>query len=231
MSSLVQGWWDPTSGFYTDLGITPATNGQAVEQWNDRSGNSNNAIQTTAGARGIYTTGLLNGLAGLLLDGVDDNMLITSMTGIYSCFVVANCNRTDFSTGGHYDGLFTDGANKDGWVQGNGDASGGTTLYGNTSGTYGARTLRVGGTSRIQSTGVNPPGAQFAPMLTYKSVSCVMTNPRTGSFNIGWTGLGTRFWSGNVIEVIAFNVQLTSIQIDNLCLYARDRYAISINQT
>jgi lysophospholipase L1-like esterase len=59
----------PNNGVYTDAGTTLATNGQTVEQWNDQSGNARNMTQATAGLRPVYTTGLLNGLSGVVFNG------------------------------------------------------------------------------------------------------------------------------------------------------------------
>jgi len=68
--SMVQTeWWydasDATTVF-TDAGVTPATNGQTVRQWNNKNGLlGRNLSQATAGNRPTYSTGLLNSLAGI----------------------------------------------------------------------------------------------------------------------------------------------------------------------
>ena len=58
-------WVSDISGVYTDLGVTPATNGQTIQQWNDLSGKGNHLIQNTAGSRPTYTTNSQNGLPGI----------------------------------------------------------------------------------------------------------------------------------------------------------------------
>lgn len=55
-------WFKADVQVYSDLGSTPATNGASVEQWNDQSGNGNNATQTTSGNRPVYATNSINGL-------------------------------------------------------------------------------------------------------------------------------------------------------------------------
>jgi hypothetical protein len=39
---------------YNDTGVTIATNGQTVQQWNDQSGNGNNFAQATAIYRPVF---------------------------------------------------------------------------------------------------------------------------------------------------------------------------------
>ena len=77
-------------------------NGTTVSQWNDQSGNGNNAIQGTANAQPLYVENVLNGLPTLRFDGGNDLMNITTnlMNGIsaYTCFSVIkytyNTNNT-----------------------------------------------------------------------------------------------------------------------------------------
>lgn len=54
-------WLKADAGVFTDAGITPATNGQTVQQWNDQSGNNKHATQGTAANRPTLVTNALNG--------------------------------------------------------------------------------------------------------------------------------------------------------------------------
>lgn len=54
-------WLKADAGVYTDAGVTLATNGQAVQQWNDQSGNNKHATQLTAANRPKLVTNALNG--------------------------------------------------------------------------------------------------------------------------------------------------------------------------
>lgn len=60
------GWYKSDAGVYVDAGSTLATNGQTVQQWNDQSGVGNHLSQATSARRPTYTTGLLNGLPGIV---------------------------------------------------------------------------------------------------------------------------------------------------------------------
>ena len=61
-------WLEASAGVTTD-GTTPATNGQQVEQWDDQSGNSVNATQSTSANQPIFESNVLNGQPVLRFDG------------------------------------------------------------------------------------------------------------------------------------------------------------------
>jgi hypothetical protein len=52
---------DAQTGIYSDAGVTEATNGQAIQQINDQSGNGITGSQTTAGEQSTYAVASLNG--------------------------------------------------------------------------------------------------------------------------------------------------------------------------
>lgn len=72
-------WISADSGAYTDAGTTLATNGQTVQQWNDRSGNGNHFSQGTGASRPTYVTGVQNGLPAIRFAG--DFMTNSSIVG------------------------------------------------------------------------------------------------------------------------------------------------------
>lgn len=57
---------------YSDAGITLATNGVAVQQWNDQSPSGDNATQLVLGNRPTFVASATNGRPGILWDGTDD---------------------------------------------------------------------------------------------------------------------------------------------------------------
>jgi len=64
-------WLKADAGVYSDAGITPATNGQPVQQWNDQSGNNYHLSQLTAGVKPTLASTSVNGKPALLFDGDD----------------------------------------------------------------------------------------------------------------------------------------------------------------
>jgi Concanavalin A-like lectin/glucanases superfamily len=53
-------WLKADAAVYTDAGVTAATNGQTVAQWNDQSGNTANATSAAAIYRPTYITNVIN---------------------------------------------------------------------------------------------------------------------------------------------------------------------------
>jgi hypothetical protein len=58
LGAALVGWYKADVGVFNDAGITPATNGQQVAQWNDQSGNGNHLSGTT---KPVYNTTGFNG--------------------------------------------------------------------------------------------------------------------------------------------------------------------------
>jgi len=71
-------WFRADAEVYNDAGTTPASDGETVQQWNDQSGNANNASQGSSGNRPEYKTGILNSKPVLRFDGTDDKLVLTS---------------------------------------------------------------------------------------------------------------------------------------------------------
>lgn len=93
--SNLKGWWSADYGVYSDAGVTLATNGQTVQQWNDRSGNNRHWKQATAGSRPTYTTGAYNTRPCLTFDGTADQMALDTELNLSAhaftfCAVVKN---------------------------------------------------------------------------------------------------------------------------------------------
>ena len=74
-------FWEPSqlSGLTLWLDASDAStitlNGSNVAQWDDKSGNSRNASQTTAANQPIYTTNGMNGKPVISFDGFDDELI------------------------------------------------------------------------------------------------------------------------------------------------------------
>jgi hypothetical protein len=61
-------------------GTTITLNGSTVSQWNDKSGNGRNAIQTTAARQPAYTSGWRNGLPGVSFTAANQNWMSSSLS-------------------------------------------------------------------------------------------------------------------------------------------------------
>jgi hypothetical protein len=98
-------WLMANNGTFSDLGVTAAVNNGTVRQWNDQSGNGNNATQNTAGNRPIYRTGQENNLPALQFTGdlfIDGPALGIPGTSSATYFIAFRDTQT--SLGGFNDG-------------------------------------------------------------------------------------------------------------------------------
>lgn len=84
-------WYDASQ-------ITGLSDGEAVAQWNDVSGNGNHLTQGTAGFRPIYKVSIVNGLPVVRFDGTDDKLtrstLVAATTQVTAYFFVWKVDTT-----------------------------------------------------------------------------------------------------------------------------------------
>ena len=78
-------WLKADAGVYTDAGITPAANGQTIQQWNDQSGNGYNVSQTTAVRKPTFIAAASDGKPALQFSGAQ----------IMSTLATVNWNATN----------------------------------------------------------------------------------------------------------------------------------------
>lgn len=86
-------WLDFSDANYmfTDAGTTKvSSDGDAIYQVNDKSGNNNHATQSTAGSRPLYKTGIKNSLPVARFDGTDDFLDVPELIEqtLWTLFVV-----------------------------------------------------------------------------------------------------------------------------------------------
>ena len=210
-------------GVYNDAGTTLATNGQTVQQWNDRSANARNLSQATSGQRPTYnSTGGSNNTPYLAFNPASSQELTRGSAGLgsapHTVFVVA---ITDTTSAVHMV-ILNDNNMK--WGR-NGINLQFTTLgiadYASSSGTQ-----WVAGTWAIMAykfdTGFD--------MSFYKNGSFVQkvngSADTAGSANLRVGGRGTEYWSGNISAVYAFAADLTSDEMTSMWTYLNNKYAV-----
>ncbi|HBX50572.1 MAG TPA: hypothetical protein DEH02_05815 [Bacteroidales bacterium] len=81
-------WLRADKGVYIDAGITPANNSEAVQQWNDQSGNNYHVSQATLNNKPLFISSSvnLNNKSSLSFDGLtaqNDYLQNTSFSGIF----------------------------------------------------------------------------------------------------------------------------------------------------
>jgi hypothetical protein len=123
-------WLRADATVFNNAGTVLAADGDLVQQWNDRSGNSNNASQATPANRPTYKVNIINGKPALLFAGnqfIDPAALGIPATNGFSYIVVFN--PTSFTAGGTADGA-------------------GDYIIDRTSGTNGLASLKIASTNK-----------------------------------------------------------------------------------
>lgn len=234
-------WLQGSKGVFSDGGITLAASGEDVQQWNDQSGNSKDAIQSVAEYRPNYQSGVLNGFPAIRFTATNaDRLLSTTVStgNAASVWVVAQYSSLTTGRSGIIQaapaGLAFSGDEFDKviglWVESTDSRAGGqgvqsdltvkslsqtTTLSANTS--YLFNNLYDGNSS------IN----QFINGGTAGSVSYDGTLSDWSDFGIG--AQGTESWNGDIAEVIVYASALNDTQkviIDN---YLSAKYDIPLN--
>lgn len=94
-------WLKADAEAYNDAGTTLATDGQTVLQWNDQSGNGNNASESTPADRPFFETNEINGLPALRFTPTGEQLLVQDVPDLslntdMSAFLVIK--QTGFNT-------------------------------------------------------------------------------------------------------------------------------------
>jgi hypothetical protein len=88
-------WLKANAGVYVDAGVTPASNSNSVQQWNDFSGNNNHANQSNNTYKPVFRTGIVNGEPAIEFNGtkyIDPGSLGIPGTGSFSYVIVFKVN-------------------------------------------------------------------------------------------------------------------------------------------
>lgn len=222
--SDLKGWWSADSGVYSDAGSTAATNAGNVQQWNDRSGNGNHWIQTTAANKGTYRTSIVNGYPVVRFDGSNDFYTLGSAISLGTSFTLFVVCKTAPSIGGQclYSSAATnnhislnDGADNDSF------GFDGTNIVGaNTATTAGSFALTIhqnnAGTLRIYRSGTES---------AYSTGQTFSTFPfnRTGVYATG----GNKWFNGDIAEMVAVNAAATANQRGLVNKYLATKYGLT----
>lgn len=231
--SGLQLWLDATTGLFdaTSGGNAVTTDGSAVARWEDQSGNGNHATQATLNNRPLLKTAIQNGKNILRFDGSNDVFLATiSASSPRTTFAVAKIASTTAA----WRGL---------WVF-NGSGTTGSVIFifqqaGNTNDKL-AGGRAVGGYEISYSIA---PGTNFfvgsqintltkvsgrlnkssAGSLTHSSLSIGAGNEtRIGAGRV----VGSENWYGDIAEIISYNSELTTSDIESVENYLSSKWGI-----
>ncbi len=232
-SATLKQWFKSDAGVYKDAGVTLAADGETVQQWNDQSGNGNNATQGTAGNRPTLRTNVVNGLpaidfiatrpdffdvggplsgatAGeifLVLKINTDPPAVDTKTGIY------DYSAADFSS--HY--TWTDGIIYDSW----GATVRKTTVDPSTSLSSGYRIYSVRAGSSLWKNVLQAIvlSETTSNTVTFRASGCKLGRSLVTTYNC----------DGRIAEVIVYNGILSGADRGSVYDYLNTRYAFSLN--
>lgn len=225
-------WLKADAGVYSDAGVTPATDGNTVQQWNDQSGGGFNFTQATAGNRPTFKTSIsaAGGQNVVRFGGATDNDFMTNASANSNFFAnnaktvmivcsptVAQLNaywgssdnriRLRMTAAGNHDCINDDGAAD--------TASKGTLSTGTF---YSLCFLHSGG--NIYS-GVND--ARTASMA---SVASGNTAGMTGTPFLGSDNAAANACDGDIAEIACFNVAVSEPDRQQIERYFAFKYNI-----
>lgn len=219
-------WWDASA-------ITGLNNNDAVASWTDSSGNSQTITQGTGAAQPIYKTAIQNGRPVVRFDGVDDALSVANALGVtddMSMFVV--CSKA--ITASHGMVVKVGGANGVGIGAGTGtiDTNGDTLIA--LSEAIGWRVSSQSftpATFAVVSSGFSrnptPAGTMHFNGTSGLSDSVSFLAPNTISY-VGRGQTASRFWPGDVAEVIVYNTVVSGANRDLLETYLGTKWGITV---
>ncbi|OFY39124.1 MAG: hypothetical protein A2275_13400 [Bacteroidetes bacterium RIFOXYA12_FULL_35_11] len=235
-------WLKGDVGLYSDAGITPATNGNPIQQWNDFSGNANNISQATGSKQPVFYTNILNGRPVVRFDGSDDivkgpasNAVLGGAIQNVSAFTVF---KTTTNNAGRFWSFKRDATETNPLLEG---------VINSTATEAGFYVRRGGGqddfidggvcnngnahiaANRVTNTGPLRNNLIDETTLTTSNNTILATSANPGLFTVGATTDGAAHYTGDLSEIIVYNKYLNEAQriiVDN---YLSSKYNITIS--
>lgn len=229
-------WLKADVGVYSDLGVTLATNAGTCEQWNDQSGNGNNATQTTSGARPTYNTNVLNGKPVLTFGGAATMQLPSYwFAGGHTVFIVwqqTTLVNYTVAVGGGTSNNIEYGTDNSSPANLSVSKTGAATYASNV--TMAANAWKIvcwksGGrdTSSTKAAGMYNASVRSNGVVG-KGIAGTSTANGTASYIGASKGTGA-FLKGQIAEVIIYNSVLSHAEVQQIEAYLSAKYAVSVS--
>ncbi len=195
-------------------------NGSAVNQWNDLSGFGKNAYQAGSPSQPlrIDSVASINHKPVIRFDGSNDILMIDSALDVADVFIVANWNDSLSPVFPDYCGLLTgqDPVNPDILFIATGGAN---SFY--PGGEFGSSNVYV---NTIQTLNLSPL-SKYKIISGRLPVASIQNNLQIGRDRTN----ATRYWKGDIAEIIIYNSPLNSAQRQQVEQYLRYKYAPPVN--
>lgn len=240
-------WLKANNGVYSDLGTTPANDGDLVSQWNDQTGigSITTEAQISPTTNITYVAGVANYNPVVRFDGTDGQRLrgdaLTPFDGDSTIFVVAQANETTFNINGTFasidqpnlanhagQGIYFEGTayQIDGIAAFTSDTANTHTPIGNN---YRILTGRYGNLNSTQNSSIYLDGS----LEEFFTGSGASITPGT-VFEIGgrtWDNLTNRIFDGDIAEVVYYGANLTAAEQNQVESYLAIKYGITLTGT
>ncbi|MCL5030908.1 MAG: hypothetical protein M1480_18020 [Bacteroidetes bacterium] len=214
----------------SDKGVV--TSGTAVTEWDDQSGNRNNATQTTSANQPSYIQGAMNGLPVVRFNGSTSKLILPTSAALgiqnnpYEMFIVAQSSYT-----AQPEFLIAGGNTEQFEYHLNGAAgarfipvqtSPGTYLDLETSGTYADGNPHV-----FEAHASSSGGGMSVDNIDGGTSATNITSSNSGNLLLGARSDGTYYLNGDIAEVLIYNAVLSSTDRNTVEHYLADKYGIT----
>ena len=224
-------WLEADAGVYKDAGSTLAGNGDAVQQWNDQSGNGNNVTQATSGNRPTFATAVVNGLPSVRFSAsasqfFDAGAPLSGATA-GSLFVALKRNSSppaDGTSAGFMQWSTADAAPWYPWTDGHIYESFGTTARKDTGAASGLATFRIYAVIAAASDWTNFLDGTQQFHTTSNTVAFKTSGSTVGKSSDGGA---TGYFDGDIVEVILYDSALSSTDRASVTTYLAQKYGIT----
>ncbi|MFA6400818.1 MAG: hypothetical protein WCX31_04215, partial [Salinivirgaceae bacterium] len=205
--STINGW------FSADYGVSHDING-FIEKWYDKTDSSKTFYQNVATSKPLLkeNTETLNNNSVIYFDGLNDYFYYDSSISIGSVFILLNYTKASVFTGDGSPGLLTGKTISDIFYGQNGTTNIVTTY--------------------LNSTVINNVlKTNFSLLPTYKILGGYKNTPTLiPDLTLGQLrNLGSRYWTGNIAELLLFETKITSDEATKIHKYFQNRYTPPIN--
>ncbi|MCL5267093.1 MAG: T9SS type A sorting domain-containing protein [Bacteroidetes bacterium] len=211
----------------SDEGVV--SSGGTVSEWDDLSGNGNNATQSASANQPVYFGGAISNLPVIRFNGLTSKLTLPTSAALgiqsnpYELFIVA---RSSYTSQPEF--LIAGGTNEQFEYHLNGAAGArfipvtSTYLDEGTSGTYCDGNAHVF-EARASSTG----GAVSVDGVDGATSTANILSSNGGNLQLGVRSDGTYYFNGDIAEVILYNAVLSASSRDSVEHYLANRYGIT----
>lgn len=228
-------WVSADNEVYFDAGTTLATNGQAVQEWHDRSGNNFDLGQTNASFKPNYITNVLNGLPAIRFNVNNNRIIRNTFTDFPSDNITTisvantasnNDGHVSYATAADNNNyLLFNSANQRTFVAGANATSGHSYADGNWH-IVGHQWRNFDGRNRLYEDGTQVYTGTLSSGNTIGSGGCLALGGEQDAVDGGYDA--AQDYDGDMAEVIIYNQYINDAQRTIVNNYLGAKYGIAI---